>query len=75
MAVEITSAEFWTNPYTKKLPPSGKLALHFVLGCEFAGGELIMEDMSMLTGLELSECKNWADQFEEDDIHLMEPRQ
>lgn len=60
--------EFWDHPYTRFLPIRGKLALYYALCYDHAGQQIIAEDMAAATGIELSECQDWIDQFTEDDI-------
>lgn len=59
---------FWQNPYVRELPPNGKLALAYILDCMDDGRQVLIEDMSLLTGLESSECSDWSEKFEADGI-------
>lgn len=66
MIESITTDNFWSDPRVKELPVKGKLVLaYFVLTIEVDGKvRNIPEDVSLATGVEVSECEDWMDRFE-----------
>lgn len=63
MAKIVSADEFWNYPYTRSLPPKGKLALYYALGREHDKEQIIIEDMAEQTGIEMSECGDWLEKF------------
>jgi hypothetical protein len=57
---------YWSHPYVKKLPPLGKLALCYASSFEDEGKPVILEDMSLATGQDITACQDWLEQFEAD---------
>jgi len=69
MAKSERALDFWENDFTRTLPARGKLALMYVLGCEHDDIPVIDEDMSLATGLVISECQDWVDIFESKGVY------
>jgi hypothetical protein len=64
VAKQVSKAiDFWKHPYAQSLNPRGKLALYYALGCEYDRRDIIIEDMALATGIEMTECGDWLEQF------------
>lgn len=57
---------FWQNPYVMGLPPSGKLALSYILDLMDENRQVVLEDMALYTGLAATECAYWSEKFAAD---------
>ena len=66
MAQMATAEEFWTHTYTQSLPPLGRLSLYYALSFEYEKKPLILEDMALATGQDISVCEDWIEHFEAD---------
>jgi hypothetical protein len=63
MANKKIETDFWADPYFRKLNDRGKLAYIYALWKNIKQVPIILEDMSLATGLEVSECEDWVDDF------------
>jgi hypothetical protein len=59
----LTTENFWTHRFTKSLNVRGRLALCYVLFQVGDSDQVIIEDMSVFTGLESSECRDYLQLF------------
>ena len=61
----LTRENFWTHLYTKSLSVRGRLALCYVMFFVGDQDQIVLEDMSLICGLDPSECSDWLDYFME----------
>jgi hypothetical protein len=59
----LTAKNFWWHAFTKSLNVRGRLALAFLIFHVEDDNIVVLEDMAMFTGLDMSECRDWLRHF------------
>lgn len=63
MAESLDLINIWDDVDFKQTNERGKLAMIYAIHKAEGNEEIIVEDMALATGLEISECANWLDLF------------
>lgn len=58
---KLTMENFWGHPFIKELQPNGKLVMVFAICCMESNHPIILEDLALLTGVEMSAAEDYLD--------------